>query len=295
MARIICITLLLLIFQYIFLTTQIHAEFSTNQPVKGAFSNRILSFFATLSNKTAEIFEPTNQSVLSAVDTPTPTPMTILPTPAKHSYKIAVFGDSMVDTMGEVLEYLEHSLKKKYPNTEFTLYNYGQGGQNVEEGKARFLNDFNYSDRHYPSLVAVQPDILIIASFAYNPFSPHDPAKHKKLLTQLVKQAKNVSGQVYMLVEIAPLRGTFGKGPGGVNWDPDTAYEHSQNIMDNLENALQVSKILKVPVIDVYSRSWIPGSKDVEPKYVNPNDGIHPSVLGHEFTADIISSTIQLK
>jgi len=48
-----------------------------------------------------------------------PTPYPLIPTPyplnpAKSLYTIAIIGDSMVDTMGEVLEYLDSALKKKY-------------------------------------------------------------------------------------------------------------------------------------------------------------------------------------
>ena len=63
--------------------------------------------------------------------TPSPIPLsTPILTPIilkKTSYSIAIFGDSMVDTMGEKLEYLQETLGKKYPQTKFDLYNYGVG------------------------------------------------------------------------------------------------------------------------------------------------------------------------
>ena len=208
--------------------------------------------------------------------------------PKKQSYTIAIIGDSMVDTMGERLEYLEHVLTKRYPRTDFHLYNYGKGAQNVEDGLARFDSDFNYSDRHYPSLPQLHPDILIVGSFAYNPFSPYDRNQHWVSLTTMVEKAKGVASQVYMLAEIAPLRSDFGKGPGGVNWDSDTAYVHSGHIIEQLENAVGLSKDLGVPIIDAFHPSG--GNR----AYVNSNDGIHASVSGHEFTAGIIASRLAL-
>lgn len=55
---------------------------------------------------------------------PSPTPS---PKPSKSTYTIAIIGDSMADTMGESMEYLQESLKARYPQTNFNLYNYGIG------------------------------------------------------------------------------------------------------------------------------------------------------------------------
>lgn len=235
---------------------------------------------------------PSTTPALTATPTPIPSP-TLTPTPTgkphkKNSYTIAIYGDSMIDTMGERLEYLEHSLKASYPDVNFTLYNYGIGAQNVEMGLERWNNRLDYQDRHYPAITEVKPDIVIVGSFAYNPFSPYDRNRHWIGLTKLVQQAQTVSPHVYMLAEIAPLRSNFGKGPNGVNWDENTAYTHSGWIVEQLENVVGLSKTLQVPLIDVFDPS------KGHPEYTNPSDGIHPSVAGHEFTADIITNTIKL-
>lgn len=236
---------------------------------------------------------PTTTPLPSPSATPTPLSITPTATPskshAKNDYKIAVYGDSMVDTMGERLEYLEHSLKKIYPNVNFTLYNYGKGSENVEMGLDRWDNVLNYQDRHYPSIVDLRPDIIVIGSFAYNPFSPYIRDLHWVGLTKLVETAKTVTPNVYILAEIVPLRNNFGKGPNGVNWNENTAYEHSGRIVEQLENVVSLSGNLNVPLIDVFHQSI--GRSGL----TNPSDGIHASVSGHEFTSDIIANTIQLK
>jgi hypothetical protein len=240
-----------------------------------------------------------NEQVLGAqtsdeTPSPTPTPLpspTLTPAPlsiapqvpvptvthskphAKNDYKIAVYGDSMVDTMGERLEYLEHSLKKIYPNVNFTLYNYGKGAENVEMGLSRWYSALNYQDRHYPSIADLKPDIIVVGSFAYNPFFPYIRDRHWVGLTKLVEIAKTVTPNVYMLAEIAPLRNNFGKGPNGVNWDEHTAYEHSGWIIEQLENAVSLSGDLHVPLIDVFHQSI--GHSGL----TNPSDGIHSFCL----------------
>lgn len=242
------------------------------------------------------IAEPSPTLVPTSTPSPTPQPTaTPTPKPIKTSYKIAIIGDSMIDTMGEVLEYLEHSLKKKYPDINFALYNYGQGSVNVAEGLDRFGKEFSYSSRSFLAVNLLQPDIMIIGSYAYNPFTPHDRDRHWITLTKLVEEAERTSAKVYMLAEIAPLRYDFGKGPNGVNWDRDTVYKHSGYIIEQLENAVALSKILNVPLINVYGKSLVPGKKEGKREYVNYSDGIHPSVEGHQLTADTIAETIKLK
>lgn len=219
----------------------------------------------------------------------------ILPAPSKKHYTIAVYGDSMVDTMGEVLEYLDSALHKKYPDTEFLLYNYGKGSENVEMGLNRFHNRLDYQNRSYPPITDIDADIIILGSFAYNPFTPHNRDHHWLTLTNLVQEAQKTGAQVYMLAEIAPLRADFGKGPNGVNWETKTVIEHSGWIIEQLENAIGLSQTLHVPLIDAYTSSLVEGKKEGRRELINPSDNIHPSVEGHTFMAEKIAETIVLR
>jgi hypothetical protein len=237
----------------------------------------------------------TTPAVTYKVVTPGPstTPSII---PKKQTYKIAVYGDSMVETLGPTCEFIQKDLKAMYPDVEFLLYNYGIGAQNVEAGLNRFEQPFKEDIRNYPAIPELKPDILIIGSFAYNPFSPYDRNQHWIDLTQLVQKAKKVTPNVYMLAEQAPLRATFGDGPSGVNWDTNTSIEHSNKIIEQLENAVGLSKTLNVPLIDVYTPSLVKSKygKEGNKDYVSAMDGIHYSVEGNEFTADITAKKLVL-
>ena len=224
------------------------------------------------------------------IPTPTPTPFIVL---KKASYTIAIFGDSMVDTMGENLEYLQGILANKYPQTKFNLYNYGIGGQNVEQGLGRFESSFVNRERQYPPLPQLTPDVLIIGSFAYNPFSSHDRNRHYTLLRELIAKAKNVSSNVYLLAEIAPLKTGFGKGKNGVNMADNVALEQANHIIEQLDDVINLSKAENIPLINVYYESRIEGSYG-NPYFVNRDDGIHPSEAGHLFTAELIVTNIKL-
>lgn len=220
----------------------------------------------------------------------TPIPVIVL---KKESYSIAIFGDSMVDTMGENLEYLQEILADKYPKTKFNLYNYGIGGQNAEQGLARFESSFVNRGRQYPPIPQLSPDVLIIGSFAYNPFPVHDRNKHYALLRDLVSKAKNTSSHIYLLAEIAPLKTGFGKGKNGVNMNDAISLEHARHIVEQLDDVINLSNAENIPIVNVYYESRDDGSFG-NPYFVNSDDGIHPSVAGHYFTAESIVENIKL-
>ncbi len=225
-----------------------------------------------------------------------PSKLSVLGIFSKPSYTIAVYGDSMVDTMGENLEYLQAALKRHYPGTTFYFYNYGIGSQNVEEGLNRFNNSFDYKTRHYPSLPSLHPDIIIVGSFAYNPFFPFDRDKHWNTLKKLVESAKSTGADVYMLSEIAPLKDGFGKGPNGVSWSEDALKIQSEHITQLLENSVYLAKDhLKVPSINTYSKTAVIEGKYGSSIYTSSNDGIHPSDAGHKLTAELIASALRLR
>lgn len=238
--------------------------------------------------------QTTPTPTITLTPTPTPIPVPTIIALKKASYTIAVFGDSMVDTMGDKLEFLEKSLSGKYHETKFNLYNYGIGGQNVEQGLARFESTFNNKERQYPPLPTLSTDVIIIGSFAYNPFSPHDKNKHYTLLSQLVAKAKNITPNTYLLAEIAPLKTGFGKGKNGVNWTDDERYQHAVKIIEQLDDAVSVSSLHNIRLINAYYESRIDGQFG-DSYYINPDDGIHPSAAGHAFMANFITQSLEFE
>lgn len=251
-----------------------------------------------LWNLTQKIAKDTQKSVNNSVQDVATPPEESTAKPQrrllkKSKYRIALYGDSMIDTMGQ-MQYLNEVLQETYLQTTFELYNYGIGSQNIEQGIARFYDEFHYQDRTYPSISQIGVDVIILGSFSYNPFIPHDPAKHKELLTQLVSKAKKTHAKVYLMAEIAPLQYGFGYGPKGVNWDEQTSEEHALKIIAQLNNVYTVAKEQNIPVIDVYK-----STKTNDPfgnqRYTNPDDGIHPSEEGHAITADSIVKSVRFE
>ncbi len=247
---------------------------------------------AVLGEKTENVTVDEAPAIIEEPVIPEPTSY---PVPPRTTYTIALYGDSMVDTMGERLEYLEKELQERYPGVTFHLYNYGVGSQNIHDGLDRWNKPLRHIDRDYPPITEIKPDIIVLGSFAYNVLVPHDRNAHWLGYTELVQRAQKLTPEVYMLAEIAPMRRGFGFGPNGVNWEPSTAWSHTEKIIEQLENVLGLSRTLGTPLIDAFTPSLQPEQKEGRRELVNPSDNIHPSVEGHQFIAKIIADTIILR
>lgn len=199
----------------------------------------------------------------------------------------------MVDTMGENLDYLDKQMMARYPQTKFKFYNYGIGSQNVVEANARFDNAFIYKTRNYPPLKEINPDIIIMNSFSYNPIYPYNLNTQLNNLKELISKSKQTKAKVYLMAEIAPLKTGFGKGPGGVNWDEVKTKEHVSYILQNLDGAVNLALQTNTPLINAYKLSQVDG-KYGNKLYVATHDGIHPSIEGEVFMANLIAETIKL-
>ena len=229
-------------------------------------------------------------SIIPMTESPQKVPQP--PVLKKSSYVVAIYGDSMVDTMGEHLEHLQAIFKQVYPNTIIKYYNYGVGSENVSMGLLRFDKPLLYKERNYPPIQEINADILILGSFSYNPYFPHDSEKHKNELTKLINEAKKVAKRVYLLAEIAPLGDGFGKGERGINLEDVKAKKHAEYIIDQLDNTVSLAKSLNIPLINTYYPSQTEG-KFTSSIYVSIDDGIHPSDYGHKFIADLIAKTMK--
>lgn len=211
--------------------------------------------------------------------------------------KIAILGDSMVDTMGTGLPYLSKQLKARFPNMEFDLLNYGIGSENIVTANDRIDNNYVYKDRSYPVLANLGADIIIVESFAYNPIGDNlgDLTKQTEMINSIVSKLKNDNVKIIFLAVISPIKKNFGRGPGGVNWEIDKSWEHATKIQTYLENGIKSASEIGLPIIDCYHATLLPNGEGIA-SYISTHDGIHPSVAGEEFmAAKIVEKLVELK
>ncbi|MGI5828034.1 MAG: SGNH/GDSL hydrolase family protein [Patescibacteria group bacterium] len=211
----------------------------------------------------------------------------------KGSVTIALVGDSMVDTMGTDLPYLNKALKEYYPNMQFNLLNYGIGAETVIKAAERINSAYTYKDRSYPKITEANPQVVIVESFAYNPLEENQGGKanYRHHLQSVIQKLHESRAKVVFLATISPVKQNFGKGPGGVNWDTSTAWNHATKIQSYLEEGLKVAREMNLPTIDCYHPTLLSTGEGIA-KYVSSHDGIHPSEAGHTYVANEIAQAL---
>jgi len=207
------------------------------------------------------------------------------PLPKKQEYTVSFFGDSMVETMGKDMLDMKRSFSARYPLTLFKFYNYGKGAENIEDAFNRIKNlGVEYS----------KSDIIVMGSYAYNPFIPNDIEKHTRYLALLTKYLQTKANKVYLLSELSPKKVAFASGAPGINYSADEAYAKATEIISLLENTINWSRKNEVPLINVYALSQKDSDKSGDSRYISSSDNIHPSEEGKRFTAEVVAATVEL-
>lgn len=252
--------------------------------------------FGTLSQLTPP------PEVLGASIEPTPTPQPTLRLAQAHSgqtrkdsFTIAVIGDSMVDTLGPDIAGLGNKLTQQYQNVTFRLLNYGVGATNIDYGITRLTSGYDYLGQPKPSLVSQNPDIVVIESFAYNPYSFDEGALDRHWLA-LAKAVDTVRGTlpeatVIIAATIAPNWDVFGDGAPGVSFSDQGKREHVAVVKRYLENALRFAQSQGLPLADVYHPS-LQSDGNGKIQYINGGDHIHYSEVGRDLFARVLANTI---
>lgn len=213
----------------------------------------------------------------------------------KNSITIALLGDSMMDTLGPAAPALHTALKKLYPNTTFTIKNFGVGGTGIQYGIKRITEGYTYLGTSYPSLVATHPDIVVIESFGYNPFGDDAGTidSHWLLLAKAVDTVKThlPSAKIVMAATIAPNANRFGDGAAGLSFSVIDKWQRTTTIKKYLENTVRFASGEHLPLADAYHPSLMPdGNGNLV--YINSGDHIHYSDKGRALMAKKIAEAI---
>lgn len=226
-------------------------------------------------------------------DTPTPTP-TIVYT-KKQSYTIAFLGDSMIDTMGPGLPAVNNKLSVTYPSTHFTLLNYGVGGTNIDYGIERITRGYTYLGNSIPALVAAHPDVVVLESFAYNPFPVANGIdRHWLALARAVDTIRqNLPGaKIIIAATIAPNSTAFGDGAPGLSFSPQDKIDRTTTIKQYLDSTVKFAASQHLPLADAYHVS-LNANGDGVLSYINGGDHIHYSDAGRALFAKIVVNALQ--
>ncbi len=226
-------------------------------------------------------------------ETPSPTPTPPARVTRKNNFTVALLGDSMIDTLGENLPDLQNALRETYPKTTFSLLNYGVGGTNIDYGLERLTSNYVYLGNDVLALVSEKPDIVVVESFGYNPYSFDEGAldKHWLQLAHVVDVIKKElpEAKIVIAATMAPDAKTF--GDGALSWDIEGKTHHTTVIKSYLENAVRFAQSQHLPLADAYHPS-LDGSGNGKEEYINQGDHIHYSEAGRKFFSDKIAQAI---
>lgn len=213
----------------------------------------------------------------------------------KTPVTIVFLGDSMIDTLGADLRLINDELKRIYPDTTFTLYNYGVGGENIVSGLERITRSTQYLGITRPSIVSLRPDVVIVESFAYNPFPFETGAldQHWLSFAYIVDtlKANLPEAKILLAATIAPNKNVFGDQAPGLAFDAEDKIRRTATIKSYLENTIRFAQSQKIPIADAYHPS-LDAYGEGKLQYINPGDHIHYSDAGRQLFARVVSDTI---
>ncbi len=263
-------------------------------PAPGVISRPSVSF-AQLTTHPTVLGASTETPTVTPTPQPTPVTTSAPRATIKKHMTIAVLGDSMVDTLGPGVPALQDRLKRLYPGTTFTILNYGVGATNIEYGIERIANSYTYLGNPVPSLASQSPDVVVVESFGYNPFSYDEGAidHHWMSLAKVVDtlRAQIPGVKIVIAATIAPNATVFGDGAPGLSFDPIAKQEKVTVIKKYLENAIKFAQSQKLPLADAYHAS-LSGDGNGKLTYINGGDHIHYSDAGRALMAQKIATAI---
>jgi len=222
--------------------------------------------------------------------TPSPTPI-----PRTKTLKVALLGDSMIQTMGEatyltnILEQKLECINESYPSTSLriktgscisyhvTVLNFGVGSTNLEQGLNRL-----------PQVLNANPDVIVVESFAYNN-SSMSTSRFRELLEEMINKIKNKHIKVVLLATIAPNGRLYAVGVNG--WSKEERWLASHNTMRFLQETINFAIEKGIPLANAYSASLAPDGEG-NTIYIDKETYLHPSKLGHQLVGQKIAEAI---
>jgi len=210
---------------------------------------------------------------------------------AERSVKIVLLGDSMTESLGHA-PVLVTTLKDTYPSYQFEIINYGVGSTNIDYALERVRNGYTYKTKHFPSLIELRPDIVIVESFAYNQYGtgPETVESYRRKLIDIVHSLQWYAGaRVLIMATLAPDATNYAKGV--LELGPSKRAEIVAEKKLYLYTALVVGNELGVPNIDAFGSS-LGNNGNGRPELTEDETNIHPSPQGTVFLQEIMAKSL---
>lgn len=269
---------------------------TVSQPVViSATAPSVLGVQSSLGNAITQFMSITPTPTPTPSMAPTPTPTPVIRISRKSRMIVTLLGDSMTDTLGSDGSGLAAKLNKVYPNTTFTIINHGVGGENIDSGLKRLTSGYTYLGSARPSVVSESPDVMVIESFGYNPYTFDTGAleTHWLQLASIVNTIRDRLPQTKIVIAatIAPNWDVFGDGAPFINMSADGKRQKVNNIDRYIESTIGFAKSEHYPLADSYHPS-LDGNGNGKLMYINGGDHIHYSDAGRTLFSQTVANSI---
>ena len=120
----------------------------------------------------------------------------------------------MIDTLD--LNLCQKSFNRYFPHKKIEFLKYGYGATNIDTAPERLTQNTTYLDQNNPSILSLNPDIIVVESFAYNNFGNTSTGidRHTEKLKEIVKiiRENNPETQILLSATIAPNSLVYAQG-----------------------------------------------------------------------------------
>jgi len=218
----------------------------------------------------------------------------------KKSIRIIATGDSMTDTAGEGCPALAKELANAFPDREFEIINQGVGGTRVGYGLWRLTNDYEHNEKQCKALVSLDPDLVLVESFAYNNGSdgPRDGgiAHFRDMHFKIIDTIRTrTNAEIIAVVTVAPDPEHFVESVPNFKYTPVAIRRWmAGDRVAYLEEMIKIAHELELPLANVYQATLDAQSTGTPlGDFIRDDDCIHPNEKAHELSAQLILEAIK--
>ena len=218
----------------------------------------------------------------------------------KEVYRIDMVGDSMTHALGihggKLSEYLNMLYQSIPGHQHIIIDNYAIGSKNILDLHNQMTQKLTSDGLTLAPLVSMQPDVILIESFGYNPLSQFGLIDGQKKQTQVLDDTMKFlkttlpNTAIVFVATIAPNKETYAQNENQGSAVSDREAQ-AQERMAYIKNHMAYAASHNIPVIDIYDKS-LTKDGDGNMTYINPTDHIHPSFAGIDFISHEIANFI---
>ncbi len=214
----------------------------------------------------------------------------------KEKLKVAVLGDSMVDVLEPGIPCLEEKLETYFFAHDFDVYNCGVGASNLKYALERLTNSYEYKEMHFPPVLSLKPDILVIESFAYNNFGYGQEGldEQRRLIKEIITktESRSANTQIVLATTVGPNSRIYGDGISGIHWNQAQKLIKAETVRQYLQNMVDFAESEAYPLANAYHAS-IDIAGEGRRVYINPDDNLHPSEKGKKLFCEKVFKEIK--